>query len=167
MSYKNKTYVILDYDNDKNHFNTMKMWKENDKIDFDFYDAHNINNLRDDSSEQTIKTKLRERMKNTKQVIVLIGDATKFHYKYVKWEIELALELDLPVIAVNIDKKDGSTKKTPPVLVKNAYFVSVPFEMKKIRYALDNFPADYVKNKGQTPKSFYYIWDKINLDKAA
>ena len=163
MSYKNKTYIILDYDSDNKYYNLMKAWKENDKIDFNFYNAHDINNLWDGSNEDTIKRKLRERMINAKQVIVLVGENTKNLHKFVRWEIDLAIEKDLPIIAVNLDGSNGSTSKTPPILKNTAYFVSVPFDQAKIKYALDNFPDEYEKNKDQAPSDRTYNWNKINL----
>ena len=92
MAYRNKTYVCFDADNDINYYYLMLAWKENERIAFDFQNAHEINNLRDGSSEETIKSKLRERLKNTKVFIVLIGEHTKNLYKYVRWEIEFAVE---------------------------------------------------------------------------
>jgi len=60
MAYRNKTYVCFDADNDIDYYKKMLKWKADDDIDFDFYDAHDLNNLRDDSQEETIKRKLRE-----------------------------------------------------------------------------------------------------------
>ncbi len=51
MSYRNKTYIIFDADNDIKHYRLMTAWNKNSKIDFNFYDAHNLNNLREWSSE--------------------------------------------------------------------------------------------------------------------
>jgi MTH538 TIR-like domain (DUF1863) len=76
MAYTNKTYVCFDADSDILYYNLMKAWKENDKIEFNFHNAHEINNLRDGSSEATIKAKLRERLQNTK-VLVLLRNASK------------------------------------------------------------------------------------------
>jgi len=47
MSYKNKTYVAFDGDNDIKYYRTMQMWKENEHIEFDFYDAHDLNSARE------------------------------------------------------------------------------------------------------------------------
>lgn len=163
MSYKNKTYIIFDADSDIRYYRLMVAWKENDKIDFNFYNAHDLNNLRDGSSEETIKRKLRERMNNAKQAIVLVGESTKNLYKYVRWEIEIAISMDIPIIAVNLDKHDGATINTPPILRDNSYFVSVPFEMKKIKYALDYFPDEYHREKRNAPNDRYYDWSKISL----
>ncbi|ASI92462.1 TIR domain-containing protein [Vibrio mediterranei] len=163
MSYKNKTYVIFDADTDIGKYRLMTAWKANKKIDFNFHNAHELNNLRGNSSEETIKKKLRERLKNTKQAIVIVGENTKELYKFVRWEIEVALSLEIPIIAVNLCNSDGSTDKTPPILKKNAYFVSVPFEVKKIKYALDKFPSSYHKNKSKAPSSRIYDWSKISI----
>ena len=40
MSYRDKTYVIFDGDNDIWAYGFMKGWKKNEHIDFDFDDAH-------------------------------------------------------------------------------------------------------------------------------
>jgi len=163
MSYKNKTYIIFDADTDMKYYRLMTAWKANENIDFNFHNAHDLNNLRDGSQEETIKRRLRERMNNTKQVIVLVGDSTKFLYKFVRWEIEIALNMDIPVIAVNLNKLNNAHSKTPPILTKNSYFVSVPLEIKKIKYALDNFPGEYTREKHQAPSSRTYDWNKCSL----
>ena len=77
MAYRNKTYVCFDADSDIRYYNLMKAWKENDSMAFDFYNAHEINNLRDGSSEAQIKRKLRERLQNTKVLVILIGKVNK------------------------------------------------------------------------------------------
>jgi len=163
MSYKNKTYIIFDADSDIKYYRLMTAWNAKENIDFNFHDAHDLNNLWKKSSEETIKRKLRERMNNTKQAIVLVGDSTKDLYKYVRWEIEIAIKMDIPIIAVNLNKLNEAHSKTPPILKNKAYFVSVPFELKKVKYALDNFPDFYHKNKSEAPASLTYPWDKISL----
>lgn len=156
MSYKNKTYIIFDADTDIKIYRLMTAWNKNSRFEFNFHDAHNLNNLMKTASEEQIKIKLRERMKNTKQVIVLVGDNTKNLYKFVRWEIELAIELDIPIIAVNLDKSAKETGKTPPILKDKAYFVSVPFGVESVKYALDNFPSEYHREKNHAPSSRHY-----------
>lgn len=158
MSYKNKTYVMFDADTDIRMYRMMTAWKANDNIDFNFHNAHELNNLRSTASEDQIKRKLRERLNNTKQAVLLVGENTKNLYKFVRWEIEVALSIDIPVIAVNLCKSNSATVRTPPILKNNAYFVSVPFEQGKIKYALDNFPSEYQSNKSEAPSSRNYTW---------
>src|SRR5438034_53405 len=69
MSYRNKTYVAFDGDNDMWAYRIMQAWHEHDHIDFNFYNAHDINSARDTSSEESIKAQLRERMANAKLMV--------------------------------------------------------------------------------------------------
>src|SRR6266700_6835285 len=105
MSYRNKTYVAFDGENDMLAYRMMQAWKEKEHIDFDFYDAHDLNSARDTSTEESIKAQLRERMANAKQMILLVGEKTKGLRKFVPWEIELARKKDIPIIVVNLNKK--------------------------------------------------------------
>lgn len=92
MAYKNKTYVAFDGDNDIRYYNLMKAWKQNDNSNFNFFDAHDINNALDSSTEETIKKRLRERMANSKVFVLLVGESTRYLYKFVRWEIEQAIK---------------------------------------------------------------------------
>ena len=45
-TYSNKTYVAFDADNDIRYYRLMQAWKKSDHTSFNFYDAHDLNNLR-------------------------------------------------------------------------------------------------------------------------
>jgi len=166
MSYRNKTYVVFDGDNNIWAYRFMKGWKANQKIDFNFHDAHDLNIIRDGTSEATVKKKLRERFASAKQVIVLIGDHTKNLYRFVRWEMEVALELELPIVAVNLNKKRQYDPKLCPSIIRDEYVVHVSFNMGIIKYALDNFPNEY-KNRDKIVKGPRYykkeIYDHLGL----
>ena len=143
MSYRNKTYVIFDGDNDMWAYAYMKGWKQNENVDFDFYDAHDIRPLTDRAKDETVQQRLRERMVSAKQVIVLVGNNTKNLYKFVRWEIDQALARDLPIIVVNLNDKRSQDASLCPPLLKETYSVHVAFKAKIIKHALDQFPAEY------------------------
>jgi len=159
MSYRNKTYVAFDGDNDMAYYRVMQAWKENDKIDFNFYDAHDINSARDTSSEESIKAQLRERMANSCQMILLVGDKTKYLRRFVPWEIELARKKDIPIIIANLNgKRIYDDERCPNAIKDSIYTMSVAFRMKIIKYALDNFPDRYsvLKNNTGYDHTYYY-----------
>ena len=154
MSYKDKTYVVFDGDKDKWAYGRMKGWNALETIDFDFEDAHDVYAMTNRASdEQYIKTNLKKRFQNAAQVILLIGENTKNLYKYVRWELDVALDLDLPIIAVNLNGLREMDKNLCPPILKDKYVVHIPFKMKIIKYALDNFPSEYKRrdktNDGQ------------------
>ena len=47
MPYRNKTYIAFDGDTDMSYYRTLQMWKANENINFEFYDAHDLNTARD------------------------------------------------------------------------------------------------------------------------
>jgi hypothetical protein len=165
MSYRNKTYVIFDADDDLWAYAYMKGWKNNDRIDFDFYDAHDLNKLLDGSSEETVKRKLRERLANTKQAVLLIGAKTKNLYRYVRWELECCLDLGIPIVAVNLnDKRSLDSNRCPPI-VQGEPVLHVSFKMKIIKYALDDFCENYSAHKNKV--DLYYpdaVYAKLGID---
>ena len=138
MSYKDPSYVIFDGDNDKWAYGYMKGWKQNDRVDFDFRDAHDLDSMTGRAQDEAyVKSNLRERMKRSKAVIVLIGEKTKNLYKYVRWEVDLAIELDLPIIAVNLNKKNRQDAVRCPAIIRdNPRVVHIPFSMEAIKHAL-------------------------------
>lgn len=168
MSFKDKTYIIFDGDNDKWAYARMKGWKALETIDFDFEDAHAEYPLTDRANDESyIKGKLRKRFANAKQVILLIGEKTKNLYKYVRWELEIAQELDIPIIAVNLNGDRAQNTNTCPPIIRDKYVAHIPFKMKIIKFALDSFPTEY---KGRDKKSVgarvynNSIYDKLGLN---
>ena len=143
MSYRNKTYVIFDADNDMWAYRYMLGWTQSDHIDFNFHDAHDLNTIRQGSSEETIRRRLRERFSSAKQVIVLVGEHTKSLFTFVRWEIEVAQKLDLPIVAVNLNKQRSFDSTMCPAILRDQYVVHVSFNAKIIKHALDHFPSEY------------------------
>lgn len=161
MSYRNKTYVCFDADTDFNYYNLMTGWKESKHIDFNFHSAHDLNNLSDSSSEETIKTELKERMNNTTALIVLIGDITKNSHKFARWEQDVAIEMGLPIIAVNLNGKKERDMNLCPSIIQDELAVHIPFGLKMIQYALDNWPASHCQNRNDGKTGPYHYNDSI------
>jgi hypothetical protein len=163
MSYKNKTYVIFDGDEDKWAYGFMLGWIEKDHMEFDFHNAHDLFDIDEETEqdEEDVKKALGKRMLNAKQVIVLVGDKTKSLYKYVRWEIELALSLELPIIVVNLNDSRRNDNDLCPPLLRDAYAMHVAFRMKIIQYALDNFPAAHAARATTKKTGPYYYVDSV------
>lgn len=155
MGYRNKTYVIFDGDNDMWAYSYMRGWKKNKNVDFDFHDAHDLNTITNSSNEENTKRKLRERFSSAKQAIVLIGDSTKNLYRFVRWEIEVCKRLELPIVAVNLNKARAYDPDRCPPILRNADAVHVSFNARIIKHALDNFCGHYANYKGKGDNWYY------------
>lgn len=157
MAYRNKTYVCFDGDNDIHYYRLMQAWHQNDNSSFSFYNAHDINHSRDSSLESSIKAKLRIRLQNTKIFVVLIGSNTRYLHKFVKWEMEQALSLKLPIIAVNLNGNRAQDPDRCPPIIQNALAVHISFNARILQHALEHWPSmdQNLKQQGKSGPFFY------------
>lgn len=155
MAYRNKIYIAFDGDNDIRYYDMMLAWKaQND--DFNFSNAHDLHTASDSSKEESIKASLRDRFANSKMFILIIGEHTKYLTKFVKWEIETALRLKLPIVAVNINKSKTPDELCPPVL-RDKLAIFVPFERKVVKLAINTWAESDKKyrEKGEISNRYY------------
>jgi hypothetical protein len=157
MPYRNKTYVCFDGDTDMHYYRLMQAWQQNDRSPFNFFNAHDLNRAYDDSMEESIKRQLRERLRNTKVFVVLIGARTRYLFKFVRWEMEQAIRLELPIIGVNLS---GLRKQDPercPPVIRDTLAVYISFNPAIMQHALETWPSDHAKFRSELRSGpFYY-----------
>ena len=170
MAYRNKTYVIFDGDRDIWAYGWMKGWKALPTVDFDFYDAHDLGSeLTDRACESTIKSRLRNRFTSAKQVIVLIGENTRYLYRFVRWELDVAVELELPIVAVNLDGKRFMDIDRCPPIIRSEYVVHVPFKRATSSTRSTTLHANTTHGslgrlgRGITPRAYMNLWASMFL----
>ncbi len=160
MAYRNKTYVAFD-SADIHYYRLMEAWRDNTRIEFNFYDAHDLNTARDSSSISTIERRLSERLANTKQVVLLVGEGTRRKaddgHSFLHHEVSVIRRLGLPVVFANLNKsREAEAHRLPSALAKQ-YSISVSFQPSIIKYALDNFVEQFSvasANTSQVPHHY-------------
>lgn len=160
MAYRNKTYIAFDGDNDIRAYWFMKAWKQNDSTTFNFHDAHSLRQARDSSTEESIKRSLRERMNNSKVFVLLVGQNTKNLYKFVRWEIDLAISMNLPIIVVNLNQQRSHDDLLCPPILRNALAMHVSYSPKILQFALEGWSTwHYEHQRNGRTGPFYYESD--------
>lgn len=156
MAYRNKTYIAFDGDNDMHYYRLMTAWKANDGFSLNFHNAHELNTARDSSQEESIKRQLRERFANSKLLVVLIGASTKYLTKFVKWELEVALRLGLPIIGVNLNGNRYMDDRCPPT-IRDQLVVYTSFNHNIIEHSMDHWPTSFqnLRSAGTTGAHYY------------
>ncbi len=164
MAYKNKVYVSFDGDNDIHYYWLMRAWKQNDKTHFNFYDAHDLNAARDSSTEETITHELRDRLLDAKTFVVLIGESTRSLYKFVRWEMEQALSLNLPIIGVNLNGLRFQDTDLCPPIIRDELAVYISFNPAILQHALETWPAKHNSLKQQQKAGPYYYKEESYVE---
>ena len=130
----------------------LRAWKESDNIDFNFTDSHKKTyQVRDSSSEATLKSRLEDRMRLSKNMLVIISDDTNYDRGLLNWEIQTAQDkYDLPIIVAYAGEQylprltDELVEKLPKVIRGDVMFggnhyAHIPFTKDMIKRAIDHY----------------------------
>lgn len=153
------------------YYNTLRMWKGKDS-GFPFVDSHNKTyNVRDDSSWVTLQSRLRERLRASKNIVLFLSSNT-IESRALKEELEYGMYyLELPVIVIypdysektEIADKNGIKQSVKKLWDKVPTFkkyigevptIHVPMNRTLIKAALedDKFKVTTMKDK----EDYYY-----------
>jgi hypothetical protein len=167
MVYRNKTYVCFDGDSDMHYYRLMQAWHQNDRTSFSFFDAHDLNSARDTSQVENIKRKLRIRLGNSKVMVVLIGERTRYLTKFVRWEMEQALLLSMPIIAVNLNGLRWRDDDRCPPLIREELAMHISYNPAIMQYALEEWPGEeqILRRRGLSRPFYYYpeVYNQLGL----
>ena len=150
---------------DTHMYRAMCMWKANDNIKFDFCDCQ-LENVLHSEDENYIKRKCRERLKMAGTYIMLIGANTRYKYKYVKWEAEVALEQKCRIFGVNLDDWRIRNPATCPEVINDVGAMFLPFSANIIQYALENYVREESDNCSYKDEVYIKRGYKLNGNRA-
>jgi len=170
MAYRNGTYVAfhangtdVPIDSDIKYYNLLKAWTAKSDDDFTMINSHDkASAVRDTSLHTTLRASLQERLRKSKNMLLIIGETTRFDTDWVPFEIQQAVDCyKIPIIAAYPDTGfvlpsseiqrlwPGSpsaslSEKWPSVLAdrinnKSARVIHVPFKKQPIARAIEEF----------------------------
>jgi hypothetical protein len=161
MAYRNRVFVSFDGDKDIHFYRLMLAWKQSDYSSFSFNDAHEYKQARDTSQEETIKRSLRDRFLNSRVFVLLVGESTRYLYKFVRWEIEQAISLGLPIVVTNLNGLRWMDSERCPPLLQQSLAIHVAFGSKILEHALENWPNEHALRTSRGEKGPYYYSDSV------
>lgn len=169
MAYRNKTFVSFASEH-ITWYRLMQAWKANQNIDFNFHDAHDLNVALDTSQSDTIRRRLRERLANTKQVVLLVGDQTRAvaarSSRFLYYEVEVIRRLGLPVVFANLNGSRVVEQTRLPQVLLDVYTISVSFQPAIIKYALDEYVNGYAADSKTKKGPYQYkptVYTRLGL----
>jgi hypothetical protein len=108
MAYRSGTYVAFHAagtnkpgKSDIDYYNLMKAWTAKTDDDFTMVNSHDkASAVRDASLKITLRRSLLERLRNSKNMVLIIGETTRMDTDWVPFEIEQAVDTyGIPIIA--------------------------------------------------------------------
>lgn len=158
MAYRNGTYIAFHADgtnipteSDIKYYNLIKAWTAKSDDDFYMINSHDKTGaVRDSSKKETLSNKLKERLRNSKHMVLLIGDTTKNDRDWIPFEIEYAVDIcEIPLIITYIGyeyilQPALLSPKWPPALNnritnQTVSAIHIPFKKEPLKDAISRF----------------------------
>ena len=171
MAYRNGTYVAfhaqgtnLPGKSDMDFYNLMRAWSAHPDDDFTLVNSHDKSSaVRDTSKRTTLRNSLLERLRNSKNMVLIIGETTRFDTDWVPFEIQQAVDTyGLPIIAVypdyNYITAPAELRRLWPkafqerIDAERVRSIHIPFKKAPIMDAISQFDHN---NPPKTPLNYY------------
>lgn len=171
MAYRNGTYIAFDGLGQTNptlsdfrYYGTMQAWAKHKGVEFSFVDSHDKTYaVRDSSKRTTLEARIRERLNNSKNVVVILSGDTRKTGSMLSYEIGQAVDnYKLPLIITYVDYQVVATPQElsfywPNSLNlrinnKSAKAIHIPFVKDALLDAVNQFT---VSNRPRTSLNYY------------
>ncbi len=171
MAYRSGTYIAFDgldqtdpTKSDFKYYATIQAWAKNKSIDFKYVDSHDKTcAVRDTSLKETLKSRIRERLTNSKNVVVILSSQTRKSGSMLSYEIERAVDsCKLPLIigyvdyniVASVDQLSGYWPNALSSRIGNSVVraIHIPFIKDAILAAIGQF---HISNMPSTAKNYY------------
>lgn len=129
---KMKVFISFDYDNDKHYKNLLVAWDKNKLFDFSFYDG-SVTVPVNSTEAGPIRRVISQRIAACPRFLCIVGKHTH-KSRWVKWEIDKAVELKRKIIAVKTDRSNT----TPDNLLGIGASWAMSFTFESIKKALED-----------------------------
>jgi len=158
MAYRNGTYVAFHAEgkvdptaSDIRYYNLLKAWKVLDDSKFYFIDSHDKTGaIQDWSKRATVEDSLKERLRNSRNMVLILTASTRKDTDWVPLEISYAIdECEIPIIAAYpgyqyINRPDMLSSVWPKALAdrlsaQTTHVIHLPFSREPLHDAIDQF----------------------------
>lgn len=165
MPYRNGTYVAFDgqgtadpTESDLKYLGLLRSWNKNKNYELNYSDSHlKTYKVLDTSTKKTLETRLMERMRNSKNMLIILSNDTNYDRGMLNFEIEKAVDLyKIPLIIaytgceslLNVERYSGRWPKALKERITNgtAKAIHIAFKEKAIMSAISRFT---VHSKGE------------------
>ncbi len=158
MAYRNGTYVAFHAEgtnqpgkSDMDYYNLMRAWSAHPDDEFTMINSHDkASAVRDSSKRATLRKSLLDRLRNSKNMVLIISETTKNDTDWIPFEIAHAVDTyEIPIIATYADycpilAPENFRPLWPKALAdrinnKTARVIHIPFKKEPIMDAIGQF----------------------------
>lgn len=178
MAYRNGTYVAFDgqgttnpTQSDLKYLGLLRIWNTSKNFELSFSDSHlKTYRVLDTSQRRTLENRLMERLRNSKNMLLILSSSTNFDRGMLNFEIEKAVDVyRLPIIVAYtgcnyiLDARVYSNRwpKALEKRIENGSLraIHIAFKEKAIMSAISQFSVHSTENNVLTGPLTTYVAD--------
>ncbi len=182
MAHKNGTYIAfhaegtnVPINTDMKYYHLIEAWTEKEADDFYMVNSHDKTYaVRDSSKRTTLENRLKERLRHSKHMLLIVGSSTKNDKDWIPYEIRYAVDIcNLPLIICYTGYKYILTPSKLSNLWPKALSyriekqlvkaIHIPFKKEPIKFAIENYD---LKNKPKGSLTYFTktTYKKLGID---
>lgn len=100
-------------------------------------------------------------------MVVLIGERTRYLTKFVRWEMEQALLLSMPIIAVNLNGLRWRDDDRCPPIIREELAMHISYNPAIMQLALEEWPGEdqILRRRGRSGPFYYFpeVYNQLGL----
>lgn len=157
---KNRVYVVFDHLKDMLTFSEIKSKCCSD-IENEMFFTVDM-----DLKNGNLGNSLKAALKSASVVLVLVDDNSKYLGGQYKTEIALSIDLEKPIIVVNINGERSLDIENCPIELRDKFALHISKDYRIVNCAIRFWPLYYENNLGRGLRSMYLddaIYHKYNL----
>ena len=152
-------YVAIDASKDIKYYEEFKLMLRNNDIKYNLFDGIDYYKEYDKTPDDMLKFKIQKNLERADVIVVLLSKTLKSMRKFSKWQIEHAVNMGKPIIAVNPNRIRSADYDVCPTILKSHLSLHIPYDAKAFEIAVRNWPqshAEHMKNEKDLRKIYKY-----------
>lgn len=152
-------YVAIDASNDIKYYKEFKLMLRDNGITNNIYDGIDYFKEFDKTPDDMLKFKIQKNLERADVIVVLLTKTLKSMRKFSKWQIEHAINIGKPIIAVNPNRIRSADYDVCPTILKSHLSLHIPYDARAFELAINNWPsshAEHMKNEKDLRKIYKY-----------
>lgn len=152
-------YVAIDASNDLKYYEAFKHMIDNNGDNYNFFDGIDYFKELDKTPDDMLKFKIQKNLERADVVVVLLTKTLKSMRRFSKWQVEHAVNIGIPIIAVNPNRIRSADFDVCPTILKTHLSLHIPYDANAFKVAVRNWPAshkEHMKNEKEQRKIYKY-----------
>ena len=152
-------YVAFDASNDIKYYQEFKSLLRSSQEHYNVFDSVDYFKELDKNPDDVVKFKIQKNLERADIVIVLLTKTYKSMRKFSKWQLEHAINIGKPIIAVNPNRIRSVDYDVCPTVLKTRLSLHIPYDIRALETAIKYWPDshyEHMKSEKEQRKIYKY-----------